>query len=92
MLPKGECWQVSTAVNSITGAQPDSAGLGAHGLEPTAGYKSGGPMTQTSLGMESVFGSTADEYAASGAGSIHPSSGGAICPGFRSGAILGAIF
>ena len=91
MSPKGECWKISTAVNSITGAQPDSAGSGARGLEPTAGYESGGPVSQASLGVKSVFGSTADECAASGAGSIHPSSDGAICPGFRSEAPAGEV-
>ena len=91
MSPKGECWKISAAVNSITGAQPDSVGSGARGLEPTAGHKSGGPVTQTSLGVESVFSSTTDECAASGAGSIHPSSDNAIYPGFRSRAIAGAI-
>ena len=91
MSPKGECWKISAAVNSITGAQPDSAGSGVRGLEPTAGYESGGPVSQASSGVKSVFGSTTDGCAASEAGSIHPSSGDAICPGFRSGAPAGAV-
>ena len=91
MSPKGEDWKISVAVNSITGAQPDSAGSGASGLKPTAGHKSRGPVTQASLGVESVFGYTADECAASEAGSIHPSPDDAICPGFRSGVPAGAI-
>ena len=74
MSPKGECWKISVAANSITGAQPESAGSGTRGLGPTAGHKSRGPETQASLGMKFVFGPTTDECADSGAGSIHPSS------------------
>ena len=62
---------MSAAVNSITGAQSDLMGPGAYGLEPTAGHESGGPVTQASLGVESVFGSTTNECAASGA-EVHP--------------------
>ena len=91
MSPKGECWKISAAVNSITGAQPDSAGLEARRLEPTTRYESGGPVSQASLGVKPVFGSTIDECAASGAGSIHPSSDDAIFLGFRSEALAGAI-
>ena len=91
MSPKGECWKISAAVNSITGAQPGSAGSGARRLEPTTGYESEGPVSQASLGVKSVFGSTADGCAASVAGSIHPSLGDAVCPRFRSGAPTGAI-
>ena len=82
---------MSAAVNSIIGAQSDSVSSGAHSSEPTAGHKSGGPVTQTSLGVESVFGSTTDEYAASGAGSIHPSSDDVICLEVKSGAVAGAV-
>ena len=82
---------MSAAVNSITGAQPGSAGSGERGLEPTAGYESGGLVSQASLGVRHVFGSTADECAASRAGSIHPSLGDAICSGFRSRASIGVI-
>ena len=82
---------MSTVVNSITGAQPNSVGSGAHGLESTSGHEFGGLMTQASLGVESVFGSTTDECAASGAGSIHPSSDDAIYLGFRSGGTAGAV-
>ena len=64
-------------------------GPGAYGLEPTAGHRSEDPVTQTSLEVESVFGSTADEYAVSGAGSIHPPLNDVICPGFRSEATVG---
>ena len=91
MSPKGERWKISAVVNSITGAQPDSAGSGVRGLEPTPGYESRGPVSQASLGMKPVFGSTVDECVASGAGSIHPSSDDMICPEFRSGAPVGAI-
>ena len=91
MSPKGECWKISTAVNSIIGAQPDSVGSGVRGLEPTAGHESGGPMSQASLGVKSVFVTIADECAASVAGSIHPSSDGMICTRFKARAVAGAI-
>ena len=59
MSPKGECWKISAALNSVIGAQPGSAGSEVRGLEPTVGYESGGPVSQASLGVKSVFGSTA---------------------------------
>ena len=63
----------------MTGAQLDSMGMGARGMEHTTRDESGGPEVQISSGEESVFGSNAEECAASGAGSIHPSSEGTIC-------------
>ena len=75
----------------MTGAQSDSIGPDIHGSDPVAGNKSEGPATQISLDVESMFVSNAYEYAASVAGSIHPSSDDAICPGFRSGAAPGAV-
>ena len=67
----------------MIGAQSDSIGTDARGSEPMAGDESEGPMTQTSLEAKSVFGSIADECAASVAGSIHPSSEGTVRFGFR---------
>ena len=55
----------------MIGAQSDSIGTGARGSEPNAGDKSGGPVTQISLEVESVFGSNANECAAFEVGSIH---------------------
>ena len=75
----------------MIGAQSSSMGTDARGSEPMAGDESEGPMTQTSLEVKSVFGSIADECAASGAGSIHPSSDGTICSGLRAGATAGVI-
>ena len=76
----------------MTGAELNSMGMDARGLEHTAGDESGGPETQIPLGEESVFGSNAEECAASEAGSIHPSSEGTTCSGTKSGAIAGAMF
>ena len=75
----------------MIGAQSGSRGAGVRGSEPMAGDESEGPMTQTSLEAKSVLGSTADECAASVAGSIHPSSDGTICSGMRVGVAAGAI-
>ena len=75
----------------MIGAQSDSIGTNAHGLDPKTGDESEGPVTQISLEVEFVFGSTVDEYAASGEGSIHPTSDDVICLKFRSGATAGAI-
>ena len=75
----------------MIGAQSGSIGTDARSLEPMAGDESEGPMTQTSLEAKSVFGSIADECAASVAGSIHPSSDGAICSGSKARAAAGAF-
>ena len=91
MSPKGEYWKISAAANSITGAQPESAGSGERGQGPTTGHKYRDPETQASLGVKPMLGSTADGCVASGAGSIQLSLDDAICPGFRSGALAGAI-
>ena len=69
----------------MIGAQSDSIGMDVHGSEPVAGDESEGPMTPASSEVGSVFGSNADECVASVAGSIHPSSDGAICSGLRAG-------
>ena len=65
--------------------------MDARGPEPTTEDKSGGPEIQISSGEESVFGSNADECAAFGAGSNHPSSEGTICSGLIPRANAGAI-
>ena len=62
--------------------QSDSIGMDAHGLDTMTGDECEGPTTQISLEVESVFGSIADECAASVAGSIHPSSEGTVRFGF----------
>ena len=75
----------------MIGAQSDSMGMDARGPGPTTEDKSGGLETQISLGAESMFGSNAEECAASVAGSIHPSSDGTICSRLKAGADVGAI-
>ena len=75
----------------MIGAQSDSRGTDARGPEPETGDKSGGPVTQVSLEVEPVFGSNANECAVSVAGSIHPSSDGAIYSRLKAGAAAGAI-
>ena len=62
----------------MIGAQSDSIGTDAGGSEPMAGDESNGSVTRVSEEVKSVFGSIAAECAASVAGSIHPSSDGAI--------------
>ena len=91
MSPKGECWKMSAAVNSITGAQPGLVGSGVRGLGPTTGYESEGPESQAFSEVRPEFGSNADEYTACGAGSIPSSLGNAACSGFESGATAGVI-
>ena len=78
--------------NSMTGVQLDFMGADARGPEQAAGGESRGPEMQIPLGEESVFGSNAEECAASGAGSIHPSSEGTTCSGTKSEAVAGAMF
>ena len=75
----------------MTGAQSDSIGTDVRGLDPIAGDESRGPMTPPSQGVGLVFGSNTDECAEFMAGSIHPSSNGAICFGLIPGAAGGAI-
>ena len=75
----------------MTGARSDPMGTDVRGTDPMAGDESEGPMTRTSLEVKSVFGSIADECAAFGAGSVHPSSDDMSCPGFKSEAPAGAI-
>ena len=75
----------------MIGAQSDLIGTDARGSEPKLGDESGGLVAQISLEVESVFGSIADECAAFVAGSIHPSSDGAICSRLRAGEAIGAI-
>ena len=73
------------------GALLDPMGMDTRGLEPMAGNKSEGPMTQTSLEVEYVFGSIAVECAASMVGSILPSSDGTICTRSKATVAAGAI-
>ena len=72
-------------------AQSDLIGTDVRGSEPVAGDESEGPMTQISLDVNYVFGSNADECAASVVGSIHPSSDGTICCRFKARAAAGAF-
>ena len=75
----------------MIGAQSESIGTDARGSEPMIRDESEDPMTQISLEVKSVFGSSADECAASVVGSIHPSSDGAICSGSKAGTAAGAF-
>ena len=75
----------------MIGAQSDSIGTDAGGSEPVAGDESKDPATQVSYEVKSAFGSIAAECAASVAGSIHPSSDGAICSRLRAGVVAGVI-
>ena len=80
---------MSAAVNSITGAQPGSAGSGMRGLDPITRYESRDPESQASSKEGPVFGSTADEGTTYRAGSIPPSLGNAAFSTFESGATAG---
>ena len=80
---------MSAELNSKIGAR--SMGADTRGSEPMAGDESEVPMTQASLEVRSVFGSSANECMASVAGSIHPSSNGTICFGSKAGAAVGAF-
>ena len=75
----------------MIGAQSESIGTDVLHSEPMTGDESEGPMTQISLEVKSVFGSSTDECAASVARSIHPSSDGVIYSRLRAGAAAGAI-
>ena len=75
----------------MIGAQSDSIGTDTGDSEPVAGDESNGSAAGLSRGVKSVFGSIATESAASMAGSIHPSSDGAICSGLRAGVVAGVI-
>ena len=75
----------------MIGAQSDSIGTDAGGPEPMAGDESNCLATRVSWEVKSVFGSITTECAASVAGSIHPSSDGAICSGLRAGVVAGVI-
>ena len=90
--PKGECRKMSAELNSMIDDRSSSTYADARGSEPMAGDESEGPMTQISLEVKSVFGSSVDECAAFGAGYIHPSSEGTTCSGMKSGALAGAMF
>ena len=63
---------MSTVVNSMIGAQPDSIGGGARGSE--SGEESGTSESRALQGTKSVFGSIAVEVVAPEAVSSHPSS------------------
>ena len=75
----------------MTGAQSDSIGTDVRGSDPVARDELEGPMTPPSQEVGSVFGSNADECAASVAGSIHPSSNGTICSGSKAKATVGVF-
>ena len=75
----------------MIGAQSDSIGTDAGGSEPMAGDESNGSATRVSEEVKSVFGSIAAECAASVAGSIYPSTDGAICSGLRAGVVADEI-
>ena len=75
----------------MTGAQSDSIGTDARGLDPAAGGEFGSLMTPLSQEVGSVFGSNANECAASGVGSVPPSSDGAIYSGSKARAAVGAL-
>ena len=75
----------------MIGAQSDSIGMDAGGLESVAGDKSSGSATRLSCKVRSMFGSIATEGKASVAGSIHPSMDGATGSKLRVGAAAGAI-
>ena len=78
-------------LNSKIGAQPDSMGVDTRGSEPMAGDESEVPMTQASLEVRSVFGSSATESAASVARLSLPFLDGALYSGSRARVITGAI-
>ena len=74
----------------MIGAQSGSVGMDAHGSEPTTGDESEGPITQISLEVKFVFGSIADECAASVAGS-NLSSDSTICSESKARAVMGVV-
>ena len=79
---------MSAAVNSITGAQPDSIGRGAEGSE--SGEESDTLELRASQRTRLVFVSIAVEIATPEAVSNHPSSIGAVGSELRIGADAGA--
>ena len=79
---------MSTAVNSMIGAQSGSIGRGAEGSE--SGEESGSLESRASQRIGLVFGSIAVEIAAPEAVSNHPSSVGVIGSELGSGADTGA--
>ena len=79
---------MSTAVNSMIGAQSGSIGRGAEDLKSEE--ESGSLESRTSQRIGLVFGSIAVEIAAPEAVSNHPSSIGAVGSELRVGADAGA--
>ena len=75
----------------MIGAQSDSIGTGAGGLESVAGEGSDSLTTRLSCKARSMFDSIAAEGKASVAGSIHPSMDGATGSELRVGAAACAI-
>ena len=71
--------------------QSDSIGTGAGGSESVAREGSGSLTTRLSCRVRSMYGLIADDDKASVAGSIHPSSDGAIYSRLRARAAAGAI-
>ena len=81
---------MSTAVNSMIGAQSGSIGRGAEGSE--SGEESGSLESRASQRIGLVFGSIAVEITAPEAVSTHPSSIGAVGSELRVEADAGAAF
>ena len=81
---------MSAAVNSMIGAQSDSIGRGAEGLE--SGEESGSLESRVSQSAGLVFGSIAVGITAPEAASNHPSSISAIGSELRVEADAGAAF
>ena len=79
---------MSAVANSMIGAQSNSIGRGAEGLE--SGEESGTLESRVSQRTRLVFGSIAVEIAAPEAVSNHPSSIGAVGSELRVGADTGA--
>ena len=79
---------MSVAVNSMIGAQSDSIGRGAEGLE--SGEESGSLESRVSQSAGLVSGSIAVGIAAPEAASNHPSSIGTVGPKLRVEAVAGA--
>ena len=75
----------------MIGAQSNSIGMDTGGSESVAGEGFGSLTTRLSCRVRSMLGSITAEDKASVAGSIHPSSDGAIYSGLRAGVATGVI-
>ena len=83
---------MSAELNSKIDARSEPMGADTRGSEPMAGDESEVLMTQASLEVRSVFGSSAAESAASVARLSFPSLNDAVCSRSRARAVTGAIF